>query len=155
MNATLTSMLIFSLILGGLILLAKIVIETQEQRRFNKQTANFKSKGISPATFFEIRKERMKEKLGDVSGVYIIYNVTKDMYYVGQATRLYFRLNQHFTGHGNGDVYADYKYGHKFLISYISLNKSGFNSLDALERTTIEKYNAYNKGYNKTHGNWC
>jgi hypothetical protein len=35
----------------------------------------------------------------------------------------------------------------------ISLEKSGFNSLNDLERYTIEIYNAYEKGYNKTRGN--
>ena len=33
------------------------------------------------------------------------------------------RVNAHFTGKGNGDVYADYKYGDEFIIKMISLEK--------------------------------
>lgn len=64
-----------------------------------------------------------------------------------------FRINQHFTGHGNGDVYADYKYGDQFKIRAIRLVDSGYSDLDKLERDLIEKYEAYQLGYNKTKGN--
>lgn len=90
---------------------------------------------------------------GDIVGVYIIYNKTKNMYYVGQATRLFFRVNQHFTGKGNGDVYADYKYGDSFFIKLIKLTESGYDDLNKLERDMIVKYHSYEKGYNKTLGN--
>ena len=86
-------------------------------------------------------------------GVYILYNDTKDMYYVGQGQKVLNRVNSHFTGKGNGDVYADYKYGDKFTIKMIALNKSGFTTLNELERHTISTFDAYAKGYNKTCGN--
>lgn len=104
---------------------------------------------ITPAEFFEIRATTK----GDFVGVYIIYNETKDMYYVGQAKRLLFRINQHFTGHGNGDVYADYKYGDSFVIQIIKLSESGYDDLDELERDMIDMYDASVSGYNKTVGN--
>lgn len=104
---------------------------------------------ITPKEFF-IGKQ---QQTGDCVGVYIIHNKTKDMYYVGQATRLYFRVNQHFTGHGNGDVYADYKYGDEFTIKLIKLTESGYDDLDKLEKAKIREYNAYTNGYNKTAGN--
>lgn len=105
---------------------------------------------ITPEQFFNLRKTIE----GDMVGVYIIYNKNKDMYYVGQATRLFFRVNQHFTGHGNGDVYGDYKRGKdKFTIKLIPLVNSGYYDLDKLEKDLITKYNAYEDGYNKTHGN--
>lgn len=75
------------------------------------------------------------------------------MYYVGQGKKVFQRVNSHFTGHGNGDVYADYKYGDKFTIKMIALDNSGFTTLNKLERNTIATYNAYSKGYNKTRGN--
>ena len=75
------------------------------------------------------------------------------MFYVGQATRILNRVNSHFTGKGNGDVYADYKYGDVFSIKMIALENSGFNTLNELENRTIQKYKAYTKGYNKTRGN--
>lgn len=90
---------------------------------------------------------------GDFTGVYVIHNKTKDMYYVGQSTRVVGRLIQHLTGYGNGDVYADYKYGDDFELNVVSLRESGYDSLDALERDTIAAYDAYDKGYNRTRGN--
>ena len=82
-----------------------------------------------------------------------MFNQSKSMYYVGQGKQVFNRVNAHFTGKGNGDVYADYKYGNKFTIKMIALENSGFSTLNELERNTIAKYNAYYKGYNKTRGN--
>lgn len=75
------------------------------------------------------------------------------MYYVGQSTRVVGRLIQRLTGCGNGDVYADYKYGDDFELNVVSLRESGYDSLDALERDTIAAYDAYGRGYNRTRGN--
>ena len=104
---------------------------------------------ITPDDFFKVKGLQS----GDSVGVYILYNESQEIYYVGQATRLIFRINQHFTGHGNGDVYADYKYGDQFKIRAIRLVDSGYSDLDKLERDLIEKYEAYQLGYNKTKGN--
>ena len=75
------------------------------------------------------------------------------MYYVGQAQKILDRVNNHFTGRGNGDVYADYKYGDRFTIKMISLENSGYSNLNDLERDTIRKYKSVSMGYNKTRGN--
>ena len=104
---------------------------------------------VSPNDFFEIKNKQR----GDIVGVYVIYNETKDLYYVGQAKKLFFRISQHFTGHGNGDVYADYKYGDNFTIKIVKLSDSGYDDLDLLEKDLIKKYNAFTNGYNKTAGN--
>lgn len=115
---------------------------------------------VTPNEFFKIRnasnggrgKKHISTK-NDFAGVYILYNHDKNMYYVGQGKRVFQRVNSHFTGHGNGDVYADYKYGDNFTIKMIALQNSGFKTLNELERNTIATYNAYAKGYNKTRGN--
>lgn len=133
------------------------------------QTLNIKKKikglsdsvlEITPEEFFKIRNSsnggRGRKHISteyDFPGVYIIYNHTQDMYYVGQGKKVFQRVNNHFTGHGNGDVYADYKYGDDFTIKMIALEKSGFKTLNELERNTIMTYNAYSRGYNKTKGN--
>lgn len=108
-----------------------------------------RSETITPEEFFEI-KDRQK---GDIVGVYIIHNESRDQYYVGQAKKLFFRINQHFTGHGNGDVYADYKYGDDFSIKIIKLSESGYDDIDLLEKDMIKRYDAFNIGYNRTSGN--
>lgn len=112
---------------------------------------------ITPVDFFELRNRKIGKKRiykeFDFSGVYILFNEDKNMYYVGQGKSVFERVNNHFTGKGNGDVYADYKYGDSFKIKMISLDNSGFTSLNELERATIKTYNAYSQGYNKTRGN--
>lgn len=115
---------------------------------------------VTPKEFFKIRNSsnggRGRGHIStkhDFAGVYILYNQTKKMYYIGQGKKLFQRVNSHFTGHGNGDVYADYKYGDKFTIKMIALEGSGFSTLNELERNAIRAYNAYSKGYNKTRGN--
>jgi hypothetical protein len=105
---------------------------------------------MTPEQFFRLRKSID----GDMVGVYVLYNKNRKIYYVGQATRLFFRVNQHFTGHGNGDVYGDYKRGKdKFTIKLLPLVNSGYYDLDKFEKDMIEKYDAYDHGYNKTKGN--
>lgn len=90
---------------------------------------------------------------GDFTGIYVLHNRTQDSYYVGQSTRVVGRVAAHLTGHGNGDVYADYAYGDAFEVSLVSLAGSGYESLDALERDAIRTYGAYERGYNRTRGN--
>ncbi|MBE6129075.1 MAG: GIY-YIG nuclease family protein [Erysipelotrichaceae bacterium] len=112
---------------------------------------------VTPEEFFTIRSDREgKEYISkgfDFEGVYIIHNKTRRKYYVGQGANVMERISQHFMGHGNGDVYADYIYGDRFGISALALENSGFKTLDDLERYTIRYYHAYEKGYNRTRGN--
>lgn len=106
-------------------------------------------RGISPKRFFNLQKNEPF----DQPGVYIIHNETKRMYYVGQSVRLSSRLKDHFSGHGNPDVYADYKYGNKFRICWVFLDGSEFTDLNFMERYYIKQYNSFENGYNKTAGN--
>lgn len=115
---------------------------------------------MTPQTFFHMRNSssggRGRRHISsnyEFPGIYILFNHTKNMYYVGQGKRLLQRVNNHFTGHGNGDVYADYKYGDEFTIKLIPLAGSGFHTLNELERYTIRAYGAYSYGYNRTRGN--
>lgn len=115
---------------------------------------------MTPEEFFRVRNASLGGKgkkhistSQDFVGVYVLYNESKNMYYVGQAKKVLQRINAHLTGHGNGDVYADYKYGDSFKIKAISFANSGYESIDKLEKDTIQTYNAFSKGYNKTRGN--
>ncbi len=90
---------------------------------------------------------------GEFAGVYVLYNAARDKYYVGQAQRVLGRVTQHFSGHGNGDVYADWSYGDAFTIRTIALRGSGYRSLDDLERDTITAFDACDGGYTRTRGN--
>lgn len=115
---------------------------------------------ISPKEFFKIRNQSfggrgrpLYSNKFSFTGVYILHNQSKDLYYIGQGKNVFNRVNAHFTGKGNGDVYADYKYDDEFSIRMIALEGSGYKSLNDLERHMIETYNAYKKGYNRNRGN--
>lgn len=86
-------------------------------------------------------------------GVYILFNQDKNKYYVGQSKTVLSRVNSHFTGKGNGDVYVDYRNGDSFTIKLIPLFDSGFDDLNSLERHFISYYHAFANGYNRTRGN--
>ncbi len=104
--------------------------------------------GISPKRVIALRNQQK-----GFTGVYIIYNYSKNMYYVGQAQNVYVRCSNHFLGKGNADIYADYKYGDEFFIEFVSLVNSGYDNLDDLERYYINRYDAVRRGYNRKRGN--
>ena len=106
---------------------------------------------LTASSFLSLDPSSLAEN--EFTGVYILHNTSKDLYYVGQSVRVFARVRQHFTGHGNGDVYADFKYGDSFTIKTIPLAGSGYQSLNDLERDAIEAFDAYSKGYNMTKGN--
>lgn len=141
---------------------AWIVIGAVKNAKLRKKLKSLSDNTVdlTPEEFFKLRNAsyggRGRKHISndfDFSGVYILYNRAKDKYYVGQGKKLFQRVNHHFTGYGNGAVYADYKNGDAFTIKLISLKNSGFSSLNELERNYIRLYHGYSKGYNKTRGN--
>lgn len=68
--------------------------------------------------------------------------------YVGQSVDVYKRVHNHFTGKGNGDVYADIKNGKYAYVKIIQCEKYELNDL---EKELIAYYNATDS-YNKTAG---
>ena len=102
-------------------------------------------------TFFHFDYSYWNER--NSSGVYLLFNKTKNKYYVGQSKRIFYRINDHFFGKGNRDIYYDYCHGDTFTIKIIPLIKSNYSSLNKLERHTIATFKSYRKGYNKTRGN--
>ena len=142
------------------IFIAVIAYAFIRRSQINKQVQELSQNAIelTPEQFMRLRSVSLGKRkgyrlTGNYSGVYIIHNKTKNLYYVGQGKQVLNRVCAHFTGRGNGDVYADYKYGDQFTIRTIALKSSGFSSLNELERYCISYYNAYNRGYNKTRGN--
>ena len=134
--------------------------EREKQKKIKQKVEKLsKTKAeLTPQEFIKLRAQtfggdrRRHDKL-NFEGVYVLFNSTKNMYYVGQGKKVLDRVNMHFTGKGNGDVYADNKYGDEFTIKIIGLKHSGYRTLNALERDTIATFDAYAKGYNKTKGN--
>lgn len=159
---TFIALLVLAVLLLAVYAIFRIRTKKKRKEREEKQKINRKVKNLSktkveltPQEFMQLRAQTFGErhKKLNFEGVYIIFNATKNKYYVGQGKKVLDRVNMHFTGKGNGDIYADYKYGDEFTIKIIGLKRSGYRSLNALERDTIATYDAYAKGYNKTKGN--
>ncbi|MDA2302627.1 GIY-YIG nuclease family protein [Bacillus cereus] len=138
------------------------IFQVRQQKKIREQIFGLANNTLELTTkeFLEMRNKSFGGKGRalysnnyNFAGVYILHNKSKYLYYVGQGKQVLNRVNNHFTGKGNGDVYADYKYGDYWTIKMIALEKSGFNTLNELERYAIETYDAYKRGYNKTRGN--
>jgi len=86
-------------------------------------------------------------------GVYVIWNKTKDKYYVGQSKNMGRRLNQHFkNGDVNNVIFAkDWYENDQFKFKCFECKTK--DELDSLEKKFIGMYNAFENGYNKTKGN--
>lgn len=125
----------------------------EEKRDYEERLRRIVNQGylFTPSEFFEYKFDLTRRF--NIPGVYILYNISKDMHYIGQGKKVFNRVQNHFSGRGNGDVYADYKYGDQFEIKIIPLQSSGFYTLNELERNLIFSYGSYKRGYNKTRGN--
>lgn len=83
---------------------------------------------------------------GEITGIFIVHNATKDLYYVGQSAKAIDRAAIQFLGRGNCDVYADYKYGDSFNVRIIPFSESGYESLNELKRAAIQALEAAGEG---------
>ena len=92
-----------------------------------------------------------------ITGVYIIRNNENEKYYVGQSKDVLKRLKQHFKGSiPNNIIFAEDYYLSQnkeklFSVKIIPLKTK--DELDNTEKSLIERYDAFNSGYNKTKGN--
>jgi len=92
-------------------------------------------------------------KSGDKGGIgiYILYNQTKDKYYVGQAKQLYKRVRDHFAVE---QMARDQISGDVFQVKFLLASELGEDyRIDHIEKTGIEIFNSDKNGYNKTTGN--
>jgi len=157
---------IFGLIIVIIMILIFYLIERAERKRIEQinyelELFLFDSLELTPTEFEDLRTQKKGRRNGrgyistnyNIPGVYILYNQTRDMYYVGQGKKVLDRVNNHFSGRGNGDVYADYIYGSHFTIKIVPLKNTNYINLNDLEREYIRLFDAKNNGYNKTRGN--
>lgn len=104
--------------------------------------------------WYSVQEFRRKTKKGytkyDFKGVYIIYDVDMNCYYVGQSINVIKRLRGHFNGQaskgGADDLNEALINGHNMEIALLRLQNSSFRDLDDME--------AYFNGYNRTRGNY-
>ncbi|WP_231348745.1 GIY-YIG nuclease family protein [Bacillus mycoides] len=133
-------------------IILSFLFQVREQKKIREQIFKLANNTLelAPEEFFKMRNKSFGGKGRalysnnyNFAGVYILHNKSKDLYYIGQGKQVLNRVNNHFTGKGNGDVYADYKYGDYWTIKMIALENSGFNTLNELERYAIETYDSY------------
>lgn len=96
---------------------------------------------VASAEEFIAQRKALTQQ-GEITGIFIVHNATKDLYYVGQSTKVIDRAAIQFLGRGNCDVYADYKYGDSFNVRIIPLSESGYESLNELKRAAIQALEA-------------
>ena len=65
---------------------------------------------VASAEEFMAQRKALTQQ-GEITGIFIVHNATKDLHYVGQSAKAIDRAAIQFLGRGNSDVYADYKYG--------------------------------------------
>ncbi|MCL2621605.1 MAG: GIY-YIG nuclease family protein [Firmicutes bacterium] len=142
-----------------------IAEEKQKEKDFKK------SENKQKLEVFKQTREQLKEKLksqitakewrplqsvlnsADKGGVglYIIYNQTKNKYYVGQAKQLFKRIRDHFAVE---QMAIDYLQGDQLHFKFLTANELDADyRLDHVEKTGIEIFQSDIKGYNKTVGN--
>lgn len=96
---------------------------------------------VASAEEFMAQRKALTQQ-GEITGIFIVHNATKDLYYVGQSAKAIDRAAIQFLGRGNCDVYADYKYGDSFNVRIIPLTGSSYESLSELKRAAIQALEA-------------
>lgn len=104
--------------------------------------------------FFEKNQE-------DFIGCYIIKNVMNNKVYVGQSKHVLTRIKQHFdckTLEPKNPIFipdclnlSEEQVKYTFMIAIVNCQTK--DELDETEKFLIQKYDSFNKGYNRTAGN--
>lgn len=83
----------------------------------------------------------------DFEGIYCIKNQTKKKYYVGRGDKVFRKVNRHFTGYGNQEIFADYDSNDKFFVKFGKLYGSGYSNLNDFEKETKKIFSSEFGGY--------
>lgn len=100
---------------------------------------------VASAEEFMAQRKALTQQ-GEITGIFIVHNATKDLYYVGQSEKAIDRAAIQFLGRGNCDVYADYKYGDSFNVRIVPLSGSGYENLNELKRAAIQALETADEG---------
>lgn len=127
-------------------------------KQYQASVKNIKSltTNIPDKTFVPIAKLNTYEN-SVIKGIYIIQNTENQRVYVGQSKDILRRLKQHFQGTvpKNHIFFEDYytakNKDNLFSVKIIPLETK--DELDFAEKEYIQKYDAFNSGYNGTQGN--
>lgn len=76
----------------------------------------------------------------DFEGAYILYNQTKNIYYSGHSKKVLRKIDRHFRGYENIDLYVDYTEGDEFFVKIKPLDPNDSLSVIDLEKELIIIY---------------
>ena len=76
----------------------------------------------------------------DFAGIYILHNLDKNIYFVGKSGKVFRKINRHFRGYENKEVYKDWKNRNKFTVQIISFESSEYNDINVLEKEIRKQY---------------
>ncbi len=118
--------------------------QTKDELR-DRLSAKFNMKGWTPLSNILNSTDK-----GTV-GIYVLYNRSKNKYYVGQAKALISRIKKHFDVES---IAKDFLQGDSIDVKVLTATELGNDyRMDHIEKMGIEIFDANNSGYNKTAGN--
>lgn len=129
------------LFVDGLLLVITASKQQEKLLRLRQSLLEDDPQIVASAEEFMAQRKALTQK-GEITGIFIVHNATKDLYYVGQSAKAIDRAAIQFLGRGNCDVYADYKYGDSFNVRIIPLSGSCYESLNELKRAAIQALEA-------------
>lgn len=129
------------LFIDGLLLVSTASRQQKELLNLRQSLLEDDSQFTASAEEFMSQRKALIQQ-GEVTGIFIIHNVTNDLYYVGQSVKAIDRAALQFLGRGNCDVYADFKYSDVFTVRIVSLSTSGYESLNELKHAAIKALEA-------------
>lgn len=126
---------------NGLLLVITASKQQEKLLRLRQSLLEDNPQIVASAEEFMAQRKALTQK-GEITGIFIVHNATKDLYYVGQSAKAIDRAAIQFLGRGNCDVYADYKYGDSFNVRIIPLLGSSYESLNELKCAAIQALEA-------------
>lgn len=139
-----------------------VIFERRKKQKVQKAVREWATgkTTITPKEFFKIRKAKIRRSFissgEEFMGVYVAVNEDKGFCYVGQSQRVLQAVSSLFTGHGNMQVFTDYKKGDQFTIRAFAIENTRYASLAQLKRAVMERsataYKLYNVGVPKSGG---
>ncbi|WP_255293723.1 excinuclease ABC subunit C [Bacillus wiedmannii] len=149
-----------------------IIERNKNKGNVRKELDSLRKKMIkyTPQELLELKSKKVRESrdVNNFSGIYIIHNCVRDLYYIGQSVKVFDRAYTHFVKNQElkkgryemnvqfnlPEIYHDYNLGDKFSISLIPLEDTSFSTLNELEDNAIRAYDSLvPNGYNRNPGN--
>jgi len=129
------------LFLDGLLII--LIASKQQETLFKLRQSLLEDDPQIAASAEEFMSQRKAlTQQGEITGIFIVHNATKDLYYVGQSAKAIDRAAIQFLGRGNCNVYADYKYGDSFDVRIVPLSGGEYDNLNELRRAAIQALEA-------------